>query len=127
MRADANAHLDAQTSFGQIHSDFALVRVGRSGSMSFNGTRMVGSLGPAEPDINVVLRTSRGQIELRLKEGALPRYETVPVAPSRAVEQEPSEPLQPEDTYERGPEYVLTVLRALAEGTLSLEEADALL
>ncbi|HZG68653.1 MAG TPA: DUF4097 family beta strand repeat-containing protein, partial [Herpetosiphonaceae bacterium] len=127
MRADANAHLDAQTSFGQIHTDFALVRVGRSGSMSFNGTRMVGSLGPAEPDVNVVLRTSRGQIELRLKEGVSPRYEPVPVAPSRAGDQEQSEPRQPEAAQQRDPEHVLTVLRALAEGTLSLEEADALL
>ena len=88
---------------------------------------MVGSLGAAEPDTNVVLRTSRGQIELRLKEGMSPRYETIPVAVSRAGEQGQPEPRQPEDTHERGPEYVLTVLRALAEGNLSLEEADALL
>lgn len=126
LRPDARAHLDAQTSFGQIHSDFSLVRVGRSGSMSFNGTRMVGGLGATEPDINVTLRTSRGQIELRRKEGVSPRYEPLPVARPREEPREQPEP-QIAAVQERAPEHVLTVLRALAEGNLSLEEADSLL
>src|SRR5919199_2323530 len=119
LRPDVRARLDAQTSFGQIHADFALVRVGRSGSMSFNGMRMVGSLGAGDPEIEVALRTGRGQIEIRRKEEDAPRYEPVP---ARSREQETTERSQA-PTEQR----VLEVLQALARGEISLEEADAML
>jgi DUF4097 and DUF4098 domain-containing protein YvlB len=119
LRPDVRARLDAQTSFGQIHADFALVRVGRSGSMSFNGMRMVGILGAGEPEIEVALRTGRGQIEIRRKEEDAPRYDP---APTRPGEQEAAEPSQA-PTEQR----VLEVLQALARGEISLEEADSML
>ena len=129
LRADTRARLDAQTGFGQVHTDFALVRVGRSGSMSFNGMRMVGSLGVGEPELEIVLRTERGQVEIRRKEAAAARYD---LPPARAAGLEPD----PGYTLSGGPpasdeglanQQQLDVLQALARGEISPDEADILL
>ena len=119
LRPDAHARIDAQTSFGQVHADFALVRVGRSGSMSFNGTRMVGSIGPGEPESDIALRTGRGQVEIRRKEENGARYERV----SAGVTAE--ERAQPDETPVE--QRRLEVLQALARGEISLEQADTML
>src|SRR5207248_5453692 len=65
LPATIRARVDAQTRFGQIHSDFPLVRVGRSGPLGFGGVRMVGSIGEGEPEVDIALRSSKGQISLR--------------------------------------------------------------
>jgi DUF4097 and DUF4098 domain-containing protein YvlB len=131
LRADALARLDAQTSFGQVQSDFPLVRVGRSGSMSFNGMRMVGSLG-ADPEVTITLRSGRGQIEVRRKEENAPRYQPVaavppelPVVPEPAMA--PEQPARPSRAPLPADDRMMSVLQALASGEISLEQADSLL
>lgn len=65
LAPDAPVRVDAQTGFGQVDSDFPLVRVGRSGPMGFGGVRMVGSIGEGEPRVDVSLRSGKGTIRLR--------------------------------------------------------------
>jgi len=116
LPANIAARVDAQTAFGAVHSDFPLVRVGRSGPMGFGGVRMVGSIGAADPAIDISLRSSKGSLTLRSRSGAPPRP---PI-----VEQPPTPPVQP-----RQPEQgtTLQVLEALARGEITPAEAEDLL
>ena len=63
--------VDLQTGFGGIQSDLPLVQVGRSGPMGFGGMRMVGSAGEGEPQVELNLRTGKGNIAL-YRAGAAP-------------------------------------------------------
>jgi hypothetical protein len=110
--------VDAQTSFGQIHSDFPLVRVGRSGPLGFGGVRMVGSIGEGEPEVDIALRSSKGQISLR----RAPDYSTPSPGTTgeRPASTPPGEPQPAMDS-------TFAVLEALARGDISVEEADELL
>ncbi|HEV8638866.1 MAG TPA: hypothetical protein VG370_32045 [Chloroflexota bacterium] len=63
--------VDLQTGFGGIQSDLPLVQVGRSGPMGFGGMRMVGSVGEGDPQIELNLRTGKGNIAL-YRAGAAP-------------------------------------------------------
>ncbi|TAK25679.1 MAG: hypothetical protein EPO26_02445 [Chloroflexota bacterium] len=65
----SSARVEAQTNAGSIVSDVPLVRVGRSGPMSFGGVRMVGAIGDGEPRAEVTLKTGRGSIAIRNQEG----------------------------------------------------------
>lgn len=116
LPANIAARVDAQTAFGAVHSDFPLVRVGRSGPMGFGGVRMVGSIGAADPAIDISLRSSKGSLTLRSRSGAPPRP---PI-----VERPPTPPVQP-----RQPEQgtTLQVLEALARGEITPAEAEDLL
>jgi len=116
LPTDIAARVDAQTAFGAVHSDFPLVRVGRSGPMGFGGVRMVGSIGAADPAIDISLRSSKGSLTLRSRSGAPPRP---PI-----VERPPTPPVQP-----RQPEQgtTLQVLEALARGEITPAEAEDLL
>ena len=116
LPADIAARVDAQTAFGAVHSDFPLVRVGRSGPMGFGGVRMVGSIGAADPTIDISLRSSKGSLTLRSRSGAPPRP---PI-----VERPPTPPVQPRQP-ERG--TTLQVLEALARGEITPAEAEDLL
>lgn len=66
---DARARVDLQTGHGDVVSDFALVRVGRTGPMGFGGTRMVGSIGDGEPEIEVSAKTGKGDLRLISADG----------------------------------------------------------
>lgn len=120
LPSDANARIDAQTSFGQIHSDFPLVRVGRTGPMGFGGVRMVGSIGEGEAQADVALRTNKGSLHLRRRGGggasAERRYtpDEQPTAPA---------PQRGAARYES----TLAVLEALSRGEITPAEADDLL
>jgi hypothetical protein len=118
LPATIKARVDAQTSFGQIHSDFPLVRVGRSGPLGFGGVRMVGSIGEGEPEVDIALRSSKGQISLRRRpeSGAAGAGTTT----ERPVPTPPEEPTPTMDS-------TLAVLEALARGDISVDEADELL
>ena len=70
LPADALARINVQTGMGEIHSDFPLVRVGRSGPMGFGGARMVGSVGDGEPEIELSMRTGAGSLSIRRAGGA---------------------------------------------------------
>ena len=113
LSPDAPARVDAQTGFGQVDSDFPLVRVGRSGPMGFGGVRMVGSIGAGEPLADVSLRSGKGQIRLRRAStaGTTPPAPQPPAAPAAASR----------------PDSALAVLEAVARGEVSPEEAERLL
>jgi DUF4097 and DUF4098 domain-containing protein YvlB len=64
LPADARARVDLQTGFGAVVSDFALVRVGRTGPMGFGGARFVGSIGEGEPEIELSVKTGKGDLKL---------------------------------------------------------------
>jgi hypothetical protein len=119
LPATIRARVDVQTSFGQIHSDFPLVRVGRSGPLGFGGVRMVGSIGEGEPEVDVALRSSKGQISLRRR----PDYRSAPGAGTTTERPAPTPPEQPTPTMDS----TLAVLEALARGDISVDEADELL
>jgi DUF4097 and DUF4098 domain-containing protein YvlB len=119
LPATTRARVDAQTSFGQIHSDFPLVRVGRSGPLGFGGVRMVGSIGEGEPEVDIALRSSKGQISLRRR----PDYRSAPGAGTTTDRPAPTPPEEPTP----GRDSTLAVLEALARGDISVEEADELL
>jgi DUF4097 and DUF4098 domain-containing protein YvlB len=122
-----SARVNAQTGFGKVTSDIPLVRVGRSGPMSFGGERMVGSAGEGEPAIDVSLRTSHGSISvIQARQGAEgpeaatpPTYAEAATPPAEATE-EPAP-----DSKTSG--ATLTVLEALARGEISPAEAEDLL
>jgi hypothetical protein len=69
LAGDARARVDLQTGFGDVVSDFALVRVGRSGPMGFGGSRMVGSIGEGDPEIELSAKTGKGDLRLRSSDG----------------------------------------------------------
>jgi hypothetical protein len=94
------------------------VRVGRSGPLGFGGVRMVGSIGEGEPEVDIALRSSKGQISLRRR----PDYSTSSAGTSaeRPTRTTPEEPAPARDS-------TLAVLEALARGDISVEEADELL
>jgi hypothetical protein len=118
LPATIKARVDAQTSFGQIHSDFPLVRVGRSGPLGFGGVRMVGSIGEGEPEVHIALRSSKGQISLRRRpDSAAAGADTTTERPA------PTPPEEPTPTMDS----TLAVLEALARGDISVDEADELL
>jgi len=118
LPATIKARVDAQTSFGQIHSDFPLVRVGRSGPLGFGGVRMVGSIGEGESEVDIALRSSKGQISLRRR----PDYggPSAGTPGERPASTPPEEPTPTRDS-------TLAVLEALARGDISVDEADELL
>ncbi len=118
--ADARARVDAQTSFGQVNSDFPLVRVGRSGPMGFGGVRMVGSTGEGEPELDISLRSGKGRLSL-LK--AAPQSP----APVKTVPPVPVEPVRTAEAEEAPQDPTLALLQAVARGELSPQEADDLL
>lgn len=141
LPASVRARIDAQTSFGQIRSDFPLVRVGRSGPMSFGGARMVGSTGEGEANVELTLRSSKGQITLRqgaeannrrpfddprpprMAIPATPAVAPVPPVPpviAPAMPPPPEEPSVAEDA-------MMEILNAVARGEISPDEAERLL
>lgn len=133
------ARVDAQTGFGQVDSDFPLVRVGRSGPMGFGGVRMVGSIGEGDPQVNVSLRSGKGPIRLlRAEPSSSPQpagerfsahtaphgHWTPPARPHHG----PSPTPQPHPHMDHtGADPTLAVLEAVARGELSPEDADQLL
>jgi hypothetical protein len=118
LPATIKARVDAQTSFGQIHSDFPLVRVGRSGPLGFGGVRMVGSIGEGEPEVDITLRSSKGQISVRRRpDTGAAGAGTTSERPAPAPPEEPTAAM----------DSTLAVLEALARGDISVDEADELL
>ncbi|HEY3111006.1 MAG TPA: DUF4097 family beta strand repeat-containing protein, partial [Chloroflexota bacterium] len=66
----ARARIVAHTGFGRVDSDVPLVQVGRSGPMPMGGARMVGSVGEGEPEIELSLRTGKGDLRIHSGEVA---------------------------------------------------------
>lgn len=120
---DAQARVDAQTGFGQVHSDFPLVRVGRSGPLGFGAVRMVGSIGTGDPQVELALRSGKGDLVLRRA-----------VTPSRLPA--PPRPPAPPDAPPAGRapgnsaasyDSTLSILESLARGEITPAQAEDLL
>lgn len=122
LAPEANARIDAQTSFGQIHSDVPLVRVGRTGPMGFGGVRMVGSTGSGETQADVALRTNKGSIQVR-RRGGRAEYDDYAERASSAHERSGAVTPGGAGRYDS----TLAVLEALSRGELSPAEAEDLL
>ncbi|MBA2362170.1 MAG: DUF4097 family beta strand repeat protein [Chloroflexia bacterium] len=129
LPADTHARVDAQTSFGQVDSDFPLVRVGRSGPMGFGGVRMVGSIGEGEPRVELNLRSGKGPIRLRRMSEVVSEPRPAPHAWPRP--EPPPPPHVAALSHQGGPagpqDPTLAVLEAVARGELSPEQAERLL
>ena len=139
----SRARVDAQTSFGKVHSDIPLVRVGRSGPMGFGGERMVGSIGEGEPLVQVNLRTTHGQIRVRQAHGDARDDAPGPAHAARQTYAHEGTDQRPAHVRESAPRHdseavqasaleepaqsTLAVLEALAHGEITPDEADALL
>lgn len=133
------ARVDAQSGYGQVQSDFPLVRVGRSGPLGFGGVRMVGSIGEGEPRLDLALRTGKGEISLRRADTwrrgygeATTQTQAQAEAPRRdepESEREREPAAAPTRTAERsaGRNTTRAVLEALAHGEITPAEAEDLL
>ncbi|MDP9379321.1 MAG: DUF4097 family beta strand repeat-containing protein [Chloroflexota bacterium] len=139
------ARVDAQTGFGQVDSDFPLVRVGRSGPMGFGGVRMVGSIGEGEPRVEVSMRSGKGAIRIRRTHAAPAAAASAAVASEWRAAPRVPEPPRPSHGFptprqvphmthvaedpgsETDADSTLAVLEAVARGEISPEEADEML
>jgi DUF4097 and DUF4098 domain-containing protein YvlB len=153
--SNAQARVDAQTGHGQIHSDFPMVGVGRSGGAS--GARMVGSIGEGVPNLVVSARTANGHIRIErgpahsdLPKSLAPRATVQSaqgvVAPAsltqrsatdQTLDDEPYQPAVGQTVHlnrasagtadESKPDSNLAILEALARGELNTDEAAEML
>jgi DUF4097 and DUF4098 domain-containing protein YvlB len=142
-----SARIEAFTSGGDIDTDLPLVSVGQRGPKSRRSRRQVGSVGEGEPRAEVSLRTSSGDIRIRwLSQAASQAIPMPPPVPDVPQPPEPPRPpgapvppippVPPEspdevDTTSKkdagGKDEWQEILESLANGEISVEEADALL
>ncbi len=142
---ETQGRLDVATRHGDIDSEIPLVRVNRPGRESRHGGRMVGSVGSGEGQgAQISVTTLSGDIQIRGPKGSGVRaerpvesYAPPPTAPAATPQSEdrPSgvatatTPQSEDRPTSAAPGYdsQLAVLQALAEGKLSVRDAEALL
>ncbi len=141
---ETRARLDVSTRHGDIDSEVPLVRVGRPGRESRHGGRMVGTAGAADgqaPEIRV--SALHGDIEIKGPRGEYSRAErpaeASPAAPQAAPRPAPAPAPSPQasdipsssESKEDRPaapyDSQMAILQALAEGQISVAEAEKLL
>lgn len=136
----ARAQLDLQTGSGHIDSAFPLVRVGRQGQPGSGSARMVGSLGSGDPEAVISMRTHRGRIRIQRLDSLPPAVTPTPAPPpaspavpvvprAAAMPPVPPVPAPPPPAAAPAPaassdDPVLSVLNALAQGKISVDEAE---
>ncbi len=135
-----SARIEAFTSSGDIDTELPLVSVGQRGPKSRRSRRQVGSVGSGDPRAEVSLRTSSGDIRINwLTQSS--RRDAIPMPPPVPnVPEVPSEPNvsatrtdsdSDETTVDSSPQSRenewQAVLESLANGEITVEEADALL
>ncbi|MBI2939350.1 MAG: DUF4097 family beta strand repeat protein [Chloroflexi bacterium] len=81
LATSAGLRVDAATGWGDVRSDFPLVRVGRPGPMGIGGQRFVGSIGAGPnqeraPGGDLKLRAGKGSIQIRRARAAEPSAAT---------------------------------------------------
>lgn len=129
------ARVDAATTRGSINSDLPLVAIGQRGPRSPHGKRVVGSTSDDPNRAEITLRTSSGDIRVNWSSDKpapppVPQRPAEPMTsdaipiPVRAPEP-PQRPDVPEDIFDDDRRRV--ILSALADGSLSIEEAGQLL
>jgi hypothetical protein len=134
VQRDLPARVDAATTRGSIETDLPLVAIPQRGPRNPHGKRVVGSTSDAAERAEITMRTTSGDISLKWSN------EPVPFAPPPAANPSPSEPIPvpapapatprdenpvPQDLQDDDRRRV--ILAALADGSLSVEEAARLL
>ncbi len=121
LSGDTTARLDVTTRHGDIQSKTPLVRVTRQGPESWHGNRMVGSIGAKTegkiPEIHV--STLNGDIEIKTESGTSKYYEK--------SENENRSTIPPIAKNANEYDTQLSVLNALSEGKIGIDEAERLL
>jgi hypothetical protein len=127
VQRDLPARVDAATTRGTINSDLPLVAIAQRGPRNPHGKRVVGSTSDDPNRAEITLRTSSGDIRIKWSAET-----TTPVTvPDRPAEREQSEaisiPVQRARPSETDDDRRRVILAALADGSLSVEEAGKLL
>jgi hypothetical protein len=137
VQRDLPARVDAATTRGSIDTDMPLVTIPQRGPRNPHGKRVVGSTGDAAERAEITLRTTSGDIRLLWSNEPV----TAPAAPERPTQAEPTTPIPaPAPASAEAREDQATsqdlfadddrrrvILSALADGSLSVEEASRLL
>ena len=125
------ARVDAATTRGSIDTDLPLVTIPQRGPRNPHGKRVVGSTSDAPERAEITLRTTSGDIRLQWSKetftppesSAHPDLEpTIPIP--MTAPKPPAEPVA-EDLFDD--DHRRAILNALADGSLSVEEASRLL
>jgi DUF4097 and DUF4098 domain-containing protein YvlB len=127
VQHDLPARVDAATTRGTITSDLPLVAIAQRGPRNPHGKRVVGSTSHDPNRAEITLRTSSGDIRILWSAEA-----SVPVTvPERRRENAQTEaiplPAQPARPTSDDDDRRRVILAALADGSLSVEEASQLL
>ncbi len=130
---DLPARVDAATTRGSITTDLPLVAIAQRGPRNPHGKRLVGSTSDSDERASITLRTSSGDIDVRWAGNTAtraPRPAPAPVTPEPSVDVNVSDStadvlptahvLPPDDRKK-------AILSALADGSISVEEAGMLL
>ena len=137
---DLPARIEAFTSSGDIDTELPLVSVGQRGPRSRRSNRQVGSVGSGEPRAELSVRTSSGDIRIHWMQGASSTALPMPSPPDPPeTPQEPPAPPEPPTPDRSGArasggdgeqapnDEWRQILESLANGEITVEEADALL
>lgn len=135
VQRDLPVRVDAATTRGSINSDLPLVAIAQRGPRNPHGKRVVGSTSDDANRAEITLRTTSGDIKIQWSA----ERTTLGTAPERPAESAPSEAIPipvraPQATGgNEDPGNILSddrrrvILAALADGSLSVEEAGQLL
>lgn len=139
VQRDLPLRVDAATTRGSIRSDLPLVAIQQRGPRNPHGKRVVGSTSDAAERAEISMRTTSGDIRLEWSNAsASATAPAAPVAPSRPAGPAPQAAIPvPAPAKPRNNEPIThdlfdddrrrVILSALADGSLSVEEASRLL
>lgn len=139
VQRDLPLRVDAATTRGSIRSDLPLVAIQQRGPRNPHGKRVVGSTSDAAERAEISMRTTSGDIRLEWSNAsASATAPAAPVAPSRPAGLAPQAAIPvPAPAKPRNNEPIThdlfdddrrrVILSALADGSLSVEEASRLL
>jgi hypothetical protein len=131
VQRELPARVDAATTRGSIDTDLPLVTIPQRGPRNPHGKRVVGSTSEAAERAEITLRTNSGDIHLQWSKETF-----TPPAPTAQPDLEPTIPIPmtaPKPPADPVPENRFdddrrrAILNALADGSLSVEEARRLL
>jgi len=138
VQRDLPLRVDAATTRGSIRSDLPLVAIPQRGPRNPHGKRVVGSTSDAPERAEITMRTTSGDIHVEWSNA--PATTAAPAPSAASVRSTPQEPIpvpapapsqprhddpMPQDLFDDDRRRV--ILNALADGSLSVEEASRLL
>lgn len=138
---ELSARIEAFTSAGDIDSELPLMSVGQRGPKSRRSRRQVGSVGTGEPRAEVSLRTSSGDIRVNWLHASTATDSISTTSPGsdpppssnaprmNGSAEDPGPPVETDDDQPAGAldEEWKAVLESLANGELTVDEAEELL